>query len=84
VNYCVLQEEDGTEFVFRTNPVEELMEHLKQPQYHNAILVAHNGGKFDWHFINDAFLDDKLLKLKKKKASVLKGCKIITATIHNL
>jgi hypothetical protein len=83
VNYCVLQEEDGTEFVFRTNPVEELMNHLKQPQYHNAILVAHNGGKFDWHFIMDAFLDDKILKLKKKKAPVLKGCKIITATIHN-
>ena len=44
VKHCVLQEEAGTEFIFQENSVEVLLNQLKQKNYHNRILVAHNGG----------------------------------------
>jgi hypothetical protein len=81
VNYCVIQDQEGNEFYFNT--LSDAMNFLGEPQYNKAIVVAHCGGRFDHQFIFQHYLCSEILRMKKVRDPMLKGHKIMHATIHN-
>jgi len=82
VNHCELQSADGT-LTQTFNSIEETMEYLTQPQFNSAIVMAHFGSSFDFQFMMRYYLEKHVLKMKKIKAPLMRGNKIIKATITN-
>ena len=68
-------------FVFKS--IEETMEWLNDSSNKGAVVLAHCGGSFDFQLILRQFLVSGQLRLKKVKAPLLRGNKIISATIQN-
>ena len=81
VNHCECQYEDASVFTFSTIP--ELSEWLNLPINTGAIVVAHCGGIFDFHFLYKHFLSTDVLRMKKVKPPLLRGNKIVSAYIQN-
>ena len=55
---------------------------LGEKEQAGSIVVAHCGGRFDFLF-RDYLMNDRLVNLKKTKNPILKGNKIVSATLHN-
>ena len=49
VNYCEIQRENGDVFVFKD--LAGTMKWLAKKKQENSIVIAHCGGRFDFHFI---------------------------------
>jgi len=82
VNYCEIQREDGEAFVFQD--LASTMKWLSHKDRENSIVIAHCGGRFDFQFIfRDYLVNADIVRLKKTKAPLLKGNKIVSAHIHN-
>ena len=81
VNHCEAQDEDGTVFVFKN--IEETMSFLNEDQNKGAVVIAHCGGLFDFQLLMRQFLVCGQLRLKKVKAPLMRGNKIISAKICN-
>ena len=59
------------------------MEWLSHESNNGAIVIAHCGGSFDFQLILRQFLVSGQLRLKRVKSPLLRGNKIISATIQN-
>ena len=81
VNHCECQLDNGETFVFKD--LEDTMHWLSQPEQEGALVLAHCGGRFDFQFIFRKYLEEDQLRLKKVKPPLLKGNKIVSATIQN-
>ena len=81
INHCEAQYEDGSVFIFSS--IEDTMGWLALPVNTGAYVVAHCGGSFDFQMILCYFLSDEVLRMKKVKAPLLRGNKIVTAVINN-
>ena len=81
VNHAEAQYSDGTTFVFKD--IQSTMEWLALPQNTDAIVIVHFGGAFDFQMIYKYFLSEDVLHLKKAKAPLMRGNKIISAVINN-
>ena len=56
---------------------------LALPANTGAYVVAHCGGSFDFQMILRYFLSDAVHRMKKVKAPLMRGNKIVTAVINN-
>ena len=81
INHCEAQYEDGTVFTFSN--IKDTMEWLGLPRHTGSIVIAHCGGSFDFQMILRYFLSDAVLRMKKVKAPLMRGNKIVTAVINN-
>ena len=81
INHCEAQYEDGSTFIFSS--IEDTMGWLALPVNTGAYVIAHCGGSFDFQMILRYFLSDEVLRMKKVKAPLLRGNKIVTAVINN-
>ena len=79
VNHCEAQYEIGSVFMFGTKS--EICVWLLLPQCTGVYIIAHCRGSFDFQFIYYHFLSDKVLRMKKAKAPLLRGNKIISVTV---
>ena len=59
------------------------MEWLALPQNTKAIVIAHFSGAFDFQMIYKYFLSEDVLRMKKAKAPLMRGNKIISEVINN-
>lgn len=81
VMYCEAQYEDGSTFIF--HDLSSFMDWLSLPEHKNAYLIAHCGGIFDFQMVFREFLAPNQLRAKKLKNPLLRGNKIVSATIQN-
>ena len=81
VNHCEAQYEDGSVFVFKN--IEETMDFLNEEQNKGSIVIAHCGGSFDFQLLMRHFLVCGQLRMKKVRAPLMRGNKIVSAQICN-
>ena len=81
INHCECQYEDGSVTTF--DNIADLSAWLNLPLNTGAGVVAHCGGIFDFQFLYKHFLSDQVLRMKKVKAPLLRGEKIMSAYIQN-
>ena len=81
INHCEAQYEDGSVHTFSS--IEETMQWLGKPKHKGSYVIAHCGGSFDFQMMLKYFLSDEVLRLKKVKAPLMRGNKIVTAVINN-
>ena len=80
VNYCEIQEEDGTAHVFEN--LKDTFNFLVQPQHEDFVLLAHCGGRFDFQLLYEYYLSSDCIRQGKElKPPLMKGQKIMTATL---
>ena len=60
------------------------MQWVGLPMHTGAYVIAHCGGSFDFQMILRYFLSDQVLRMKKVKAPLMTGNKIVTAVINEL
>jgi len=81
INHCEAQYEDGSGYIFSS--IEDTMAWLGLPINKGAYVIAHCGGSFDFQLILRYFLSNEVLRMKKVKAPLMRGNKIVTAVINN-
>ena len=81
INHCEAQYEDGSVSIFSS--IEDTMAWLGLPINTGAYVIAHCGGSFDFQMILRYFLSNEVLRMKKVKAPLMRGNKIVTAVINN-
>lgn len=82
VNHCEIQNEDGT-LVERFGTIEEVMTALMDKRFEKSIVMAHFGSSFDFQFMLRYFYEKHVLKMTEVDAPLMRGNKIIKASIYN-
>lgn len=83
----IVQDEEGNEERFQNNEqglaIDKFMDWLCLPMNKSAILLAHFGSGFDNHYLLRETLMGDRFTFKKEKAPIMKGQKILSASIVN-
>lgn len=79
VNKAVCQYENGETFVF--DSLKDTFMWICKPEHENFCVMAHCGGKFDFQLLFSYYLSADVLRQGKPKNPLLKGQKIMSATL---